>query len=131
MNFASLAIAAVLIAGPGAAQPPDKVPPQLSASQYRRAEDLYWKVMARCCIRKPGALKIHQQIEGQVAAGQSDEAILADFSKRFGGGPVNLDRIPRESTDLNSNWLLAPPAGIGLLALLLYASRKAQSRTAK
>ncbi len=70
--------------------------PHLSAAQYRRAEDLYWKVMAHCCIRKPGALKIHQQIEMEVADGWQDREILADFSRRF-GGPVNLEQAPSES----------------------------------
>jgi hypothetical protein len=89
------------------------VPPKLTAEQYTHAEDLYWKVMARCCIRKPGAAGIHQQIERQVAEGRSDSAILADFARRYGGGPVNLDRQPAPGT---GGWMILPALGAALVA---------------
>ena len=47
-------------------------PPPLTAGQYTRAENLYWQVMARCCLRKPGALQVHQDIEAMVAKGRSE-----------------------------------------------------------
>jgi hypothetical protein len=47
-------------------------PPPLTAGQYTRAENLYWQVMARCCLRKPDALQVHQDIEAMVAKGRSE-----------------------------------------------------------
>jgi hypothetical protein len=93
--------------------------PHLTAAQYIRAESVYWKVMARCCIRKPGALKIHLQIERSVAEGKTDEAILEDFSRRFGGGPVQFDNPPgddaRDSVSQSAAWGLVPGVGLTLL----------------
>jgi hypothetical protein len=94
-------------------------PPHLTAAQYTRAESVYWKVMARCCIRKPGALKIHLQIERAVAEGKTDQAIIADFTRRFGGGPVQFDNPDnpsdggwRDSVYRSAEWAVLP--GIGL-----------------
>jgi cytochrome c-type biogenesis protein CcmH/NrfF len=95
----------------------DDAPP-LSAAQYTRAESLYWKVMARCCIRKPGALKIHQQIERAVAEGKTDEKILGDFTRRFGGGPVQLDDSSTADSEGSVSqvveWSALPAVGIAL-----------------
>jgi hypothetical protein len=84
---------------------------RLTAEQYTRAEELYWKVIARCCIRKPGALKIHRQIERDVARGDSDGAILADFYRRFGGGQLHLEDTPPEQP----NRIAAPLAGVAIM----------------
>lgn len=100
---------------------PDNPSPKLTAEQYTRADDLYWKVMARCCIRKPGAAKIHQQIERQVFEGKSDAAILADFSARYGGGPVNLDHAARDS---DADWMLAIPLASGSILAAAWVIRR-------
>ena len=104
-----LTAASVAVPNAGAA-------PRLSAAQYNRAEDLYRKVMARCCVRKPGAAKIHQQIEREVAEGWSDRNIVADFARRF-GGPVNLEQAPSESGGGKSRgWLIVPTLCAAMVA---------------
>jgi len=101
------------------------MPVPLTAEQYTHAEDLYWKVMQRCCIRKPGSAKIHLEIEKMVYDGRSDKDILADFSRRY-GGKVNLDRVPVARP--NADWMLLPAAvTAALFGLLLLRNRRAKA----
>jgi cytochrome c-type biogenesis protein CcmH/NrfF len=103
------------------------MPVQLTAEQYTHAEDLYWKVMQRCCIRKPGSAKIHHEIEKMVLDGRPDQAILADFSRRY-GGQVNLDRVPVDSPKSGSDWMLVPAAGAAaVLGFLMFRNRRAKA----
>lgn len=100
---------------------------QLTAEQYTHAEDLYWKVMQRCCIRKPGSAKIHHEIEKMVFEGRSDKDILADFSSRY-GGQVNLDRVPVDSGRPGADWMLLPAAGAAaVFGLLVFRNRRAKA----
>ena len=87
---------------------------RLSAQQYTRADDIYRKVLAQCCLRKSGALKIHAELEQRIAAGETDETILVDLSRRLGGGPVQTDEPISP---------LGPTLAIAGIAGLVLASR--------
>jgi len=92
---------------------------RLSAQQYTRADDIYRKVLAQCCLRKSGALKIHAEIEQRIAAGETDETILVDLSHRLGGGPVqSREDIPAPAP------LLAFVAIAGLVLAIRFLTRQ-------
>jgi hypothetical protein len=87
-------------------------PPALTAEQYTRAENLYWKVTARCCLRKPGALKVHQDIEAMIAKGRSDREILAVLASRLGG---LRQVLPDDPPPKEARWGFAAAGGVVLL----------------
>ena len=89
---------------------------RLSAQQYRRAEDIYQKVIAQCCVRKSGALKLHTEIEQRIAAGETDETVLVDLSRRLGGGPRQFDEEPSALVPLVA---IAGIAGLALATCFL------------
>lgn len=102
-------------------------PPPLTAEQYTRAENLYWKVTARCCLRKPGALKVHQDIEAMVAKGQSDREILAVLASRLGGLQQVLPDVPPQR---ESGWGFVAVGGVVLLvAGILIGGRRMAARS--
>jgi protein SCO1/2 len=94
----------------------------LSAAQYMRAEQIYWQVMARCCIRKPGALQVHREIERRVAGGQSDQAILAEFARGFGRQPIRFDQAQQPAE--GRVWIIASAGSAILMAGCWFLTRR-------
>jgi hypothetical protein len=99
----------------------DEIRP-LSAADYLRAERIYPRVMAACCLRKPGALKLRQEIDVRIANGEPDRAILTDLSRRFGGQAARFD----EAQD-NTSWFLTPLIVTAAAAALVEFSRRARN----
>ncbi|MGA2712331.1 MAG: hypothetical protein ABSG41_04425 [Bryobacteraceae bacterium] len=110
MVFARALIVIVLAASPGSICAGQTKP--LSTAQARRVDMLYGSVIAHCCIRKPAALKIREEIRRRVTDGQSDQMILAVFAQRFGGQPLLLDNPRLAAMD----WIIFPVLGFVLWA---------------
>ncbi|MDE3194926.1 MAG: hypothetical protein KGN84_01175 [Acidobacteriota bacterium] len=73
----------------------------LTAEQYTRADRLYGRAVAQCCLRKAAAVKLHKEIEQRVANGEGDTTILRDLRSRYGGPAIRFD----EEDTQGGNWL--------------------------